>query len=243
VETAYSGLVKLNPRVMTDPGFDDAAKGADVVVSLLEARRVALTKAASAAAFRDALQMSRIVAQAVRMRTAGAGSSYRDQMMARNVEWLLAEAYPNEKIVLWAHNGHVSTAQSEGFRPMGNWLRESLVSQMYVLGFAIHTGSVRAATREGGRGIGLAESKLPTADPGTGTATLSAVGQPRFFLDIRNQTGAVGKWLSEPHLFRACGAVWDRDSPESFMRSETLSRSFDGLVYLENTNPARAIQR
>jgi erythromycin esterase len=175
------------------------------------------------------------------MRSAGVGPSYRDEMMARNVEWLAREAFPNEKIVLWAHNGHVRKATGSGFRPMGDWLRESLGSKVYVLGFAINTGTVRAATSEGERRIGLAESEVPPAEQGTGTATLSAAGVPLFFLDVRNRSGELGKWLSQRHLFRSCGAVWDRKNPESFMQAETLSASYDGIIYMEATHAARGL--
>ena len=243
VEAAYSDLSKVNPRAMSDPKFEQAATKAESVTALMQTHREALTKATSPEAFRDALQMSRIAAQAARMRTPGAGSSYRDQMMAKNVEWLLNEAFPKEKIVLWAHNGHVTTMPSLGFKPMGNWLRESIGSQMYVLGFAINTGTVRAVTREGGRGIGLAESKLPAVSVGTGTAILSDAGQPLFFWDLRKNTGVLAKWANEPHLYRSFGAVWDRDNPESSMRSESLSKSYDGLIYMESTQAARGIKQ
>lgn len=241
VEAAYSGLRTLNLRVRTDASFDEASKKADAIVTLLEARRTALIEASSKNSFRDALQTARIVAQATRMRTPGASLSYRDQMMASNVEWLASEAYPNQKIVLWAHNGHISKTKAPEFRPMGDWLRQSLGSQMYVLGFGINSGSVRAATREGGRSIGRAVSKIPLAEPGTGTAILSSTGKALYFLDLRNRTGVLGKWLAEPHLFRGCGAQWDRDAPDSFMRSEALSKSYDGLIYLENTQAAHGI--
>jgi erythromycin esterase len=163
-------------------------------------------------------------------------------MMARNVEWLMNEVYPKEKIVLWAHNGHVA-AHNATFRPMGSWLRESLGTQMYVLGFAVNSGSVRASTIEGGRRIGLAESKVPPAEPGTGTAILSAVGQPVFFLDLRGRSGRLGAWLAESHLFRSCGSMWDRDNPAGLMESQRLSKAYDGLIYLESTHAARGFER
>jgi erythromycin esterase len=241
VKSAYALLYTLNANVRSDPGFEDAAKKAESVVALLESRRDALVRASSAAAFRDALQMARIAAQAARMRTPGAGGSFRDQMMAKNVEWLAREAHPKEKIVLWAHNGHIAKTPTVGFRPMGDWLRESMGSQVYVLGFAINTGTVRAVTSEGGKRIGLAESKIPASAAGTGDATFSAAGLPIFFLDVRSQPGDLGKWLAQPHLFRGCGAMWDRDSPDSFMHSEVLSARYDGIIFLENTHAARGL--
>lgn len=241
VKTAYSTLFTLQSRVRTDPGFDEAATKAEGVVSLLEARQDSLVTASSADAFRNAVQMARIVAQAARMRSPGAGGSFRDQMMAKNVEWLAREAYPKEKIVLWAHNGHVNKAERSGFRPMGAWLRESLGSTVYVLGFAINKGMVRAVTTEGERRIGLVESKIPPAAGGTGTAVLSSAGLSMFFLDLRNRSGELAKWLAEPHLFRSCGASWDRNNPDSSMQSEILNASYDGLVYMENTQATRGL--
>ena len=56
----------------------------------------------------------RVVAQACNMRVAANGPGYRDRMMARNVEWLADEVHPHEKIVLWAHNGHVGFDPGNG---------------------------------------------------------------------------------------------------------------------------------
>lgn len=243
VKSAYSALFTLPAYSSSNPGFAEAAKQAESVVELLRSRRVALIKASSTEAFRNAVQMAAVAAQAARMRTDGAGASYRDQMMAKNLEWLAREAYPKEKIVVWAHNGHISKGTNMGFRPMGEWLRESGAYSVFTLGFAVHTGTVRAVTSEGERRIGLAESKIPAAASGTGTAVLSAVGQPMFFLDLKNRSGVLGSWLAEPHLFRSCGAMWDRSNPDTFMRSENLSASYDALIYLEDTQAARGLRQ
>jgi erythromycin esterase len=239
VKAAYSALFTLQSRVGTDPGFEESVKKADGVVSLLEARRVSLVKASSAEVFRNAVQMARIVGQAARMRTKVDMGSYRDQMMAKNVEWLAREVYSKEKIVLWAHNAHVNKTHNY-FRPMGQWLRESSGLNVYVVGFAINTGMVRALTSEGERHIGIADSKIPPAAPGTGTALLSAAELPIFFLDLRDRSEELARWLAEPHLCRSCGAEWDRGNPDRFMHMEILNASYDGLIYMENTQAARA---
>lgn len=241
VKAAYSDLFTLPERVRAVPGFEEAAKKAETVVSLLEARRADLVKATSSAAFRDAVQAARIAAQAARMRTTLAGSSYRDEMMAKNVEWLAREAHPKEKIVLWAHNGHVGKSEGAGWHPMGEWLRRSFGTAVYVVGFGIHTGTVRASTTERGQPIGLAESLIPPADIGSGTAVLSTTKLPMFFLNLRDTTGELAKWLAEPHLFRSCGAVWHRSQPEASMQPETLSAAYDGFIYLEQTSAARGL--
>ncbi len=214
-------------------------------MKLLESRRKVLTQASGETAFREALQAARIVVQASRNRSPGASADYRDQMMAANVEWLAGEAFPNQKIVLWAHNGHVKADKSGSSRPMGNWLREVFGDKLYVLGFAIHKGDVRAMTLESARMSGLASSPVPAAPPGTGTAVLSAVGLPIFFADLKSVTARDGmllSWLGQPHLFRQCGAAWSRDDAgSSNMISEVLSSSYDGLIFLEDTHAARGL--
>lgn len=241
VEQAYSALDKLNAPLLADCDSEEVANEVDSVVGLLERRQLALISKSSTAAFRDILQMSRIVAQAARLRTKGVDLGYRDQMMAKNIDWILNDAHPKEKVILWAHNAHVSLAPTIQCRPTGSWLRAALGSQMYVLGCAISTGSVRAITFEKGHSIGPAESVIPPSAPGSGTATLSAVGDPMFFLDLRNRSGDLGTWLLEPHLFRTCGSTWDRDAPGDFMNSESLSSSYDGLIFLRDTHATRQV--
>ena len=58
-----------------------------------------------------ALLNARIVVQYVRMQVGSAADS-RDAAMAANVAWL-ADQYPDERLVLWAHNAHVSRMPAE----------------------------------------------------------------------------------------------------------------------------------
>ena len=74
----------------------------------------------------------------------------RDTSMAENVQWILEEN-PEAKIVLWAHNGHVSTGGFRGYDPMGAFLRQKYGGQMVVCGFAFNQGSFQAI--EQGKGL------------------------------------------------------------------------------------------
>lgn len=74
----------------------------------------------------------------------------RDAQMAKNLEWLVTQKYPSEKIIVWAANFHVSKGRSEMYlRPFGKQFNlmgslftqnEVLNKQTYVLGFASKTG-------------------------------------------------------------------------------------------------------
>lgn len=237
VEAAYSTLRNLDdpwfsPAGTTKPaGFrwsnpdlKGIADQADDIVRFLEERK----------ATAKTVQMARVVAQALRCRI-GEIRSCRDQMMARNVQWLLDEAHPDEKMVVWAHNAHVSYGPDW----MGNRLREVLSSQMYVLGFAIDAGTVRAKRRENGELADPIENILPPAAPGTGTAMLSQAGVPMFFLNMKTARGALGAWLDDEHLFRGIGGGYD--DVQATMNPDRLSRSYDGLIFLRETSASRPL--
>jgi len=66
---------------------------------------------------------------------------------------------------------------------------------------------------------------------------------PVFFLDLRTvpATSALGRWLAEPHSFLEVGALWNQDDPQSNWRVETMSKSYDGLVFLEEGHAARGL--
>jgi len=57
-----------------------------------------------------AIQNSRIVEQATLLLADKTGL-YRDEQMAANIDWILGQAPPGAKIVLWAHDYHVSRTE------------------------------------------------------------------------------------------------------------------------------------
>ena len=78
------------------------------------------------------------------------GPSERDRAMADNVRWLVEEQFPGEKIVLWAHNGHVSTAPQSGEKNQGMHLRDRYGDKIGHIGFraASWPGAGQADGRE-----------------------------------------------------------------------------------------------
>lgn len=74
----------------------------------------------------------------------------RDEGMAKNLKWLAEVKYPREKIIVWAHNYHISKNSGDFFNPnttahhsMGSFLSiDSLLgSQIYSIGFTSASGN------------------------------------------------------------------------------------------------------
>ena len=118
-------------------------KPLEEVVTRLETNIPRYQKSSPAGEVAWAVQNARIVAQAMGVMTGGI--SYRDQAMAENIGWILAQN-PDAKVVLWAHNGHVQ--QREGW--MGHHLSERYGDDYLAVGFSMNRGGLhRRQTRRG----------------------------------------------------------------------------------------------
>ena len=214
-------------------------------MQLFDAHQAEYVKASSASAFQDARQNAVIVQQAAREMTLSFQDAiaYRDRAMADNVRWLTTQKYPQQKIVLWAHDGHIG-AFTAGHRSMGSYLRETYGSKLYALGFAFDSGEIRAVKMTGGRMSGQAVPlPVPPAQAGTGDAVLHQAGLPLFFLDFHAiAPGSVlGGWLASPHPFRMPGAAWDPAEAALFAQPVVLQTTYDGLIYVDVSHASREL--
>jgi erythromycin esterase len=204
-----------------------------------------LAKVASAPDYAIARQCARVIYQACELSLAegvenmtGKALPIRDRSMAINVRWLIEQAYPNQKIVLWAHNTHVGTSPLEGaIKMMGFHLREAYGDQMVVLGFASERGVIRARYKGN-----LTEVKLNSPRPYSVEALFAQTGLPRFVLDFRRvpSSGALGTWLSHPRKLRSPGAAYDPD--DEFYYTSVLPATYDGIVFIAESSAAKPLK-
>lgn len=64
----------------------------------------------------------------------------RDSVMARNIIRMIEDFYPNEKIIFWAHNGHISKYNPE-LSVMNELLPDTIIDKSYILGIYGYQGS------------------------------------------------------------------------------------------------------
>ncbi|GEM_PF-4038798 len=72
--------------------------------------------------------------------------SIRDRLMGENVIWLAESVYEDEKMIVWAHNAHISKAYSQNryFKRQGEYVDEALGDQVYTIGLYGYEGSAWA---------------------------------------------------------------------------------------------------
>lgn len=124
--------------------------------------------------------------------------SLRDRIMAENLMWLSDLAYPNKKIIYWAHNAHIGTESNsvdifgKPIKMQGDFIAERFGNQVYNIGLYASGGElfrhwmrdVKPFKDDSLGGLGDRFSRLP---------------KEINFLELRGQQPGKGKdWLFKP---------------------------------------------
>jgi erythromycin esterase len=177
--------------------------------------------------------------------SSGGTFNARDEAMAANLEWILETEPPGTKVVVWAHNGHVSRSGSDAMQPMGSHLDRSLGDDYVVLGFVFNQGSFQAIdwTQGQGKSQGLIEHTVGPAPEGHLGAAFARAGMPIFVLDLRRipAEGTVAGWFDVPHPMREIGAVFAGE--EQMSHPVVLGDHYDGVIFVNETTRAQPVQQ
>ncbi|MGE5802816.1 MAG: erythromycin esterase family protein [Gemmatimonadota bacterium] len=206
------------------------------VYDTLLQRRAAYEGATTPAAFARALQSARVAIQYEEMTS---GRRSRDAAMAENALWLLDQLGPSGRIVLWAHNFHVSTLPGA----MGQHLRAQLGGDLVNLGFGFTGGSFTAVRQSGTSFLGLQTLSVPGPTAYSYEHYFSSASVPLFLLDLRGRTltSDTTSWLAGPRFFRSIGCCYDPDTPERYRYNAHLPDEFDLIIYLRGTTPTTVL--
>ncbi|MBD8500730.1 erythromycin esterase family protein [Paenibacillus arenosi] len=158
-------------------------------------------------------------------------TEWRDRAMANNLIWLATEVYPEEKFIVWAHNGHISKAQSQivdgSHKWMGELMTDNLQRQSYVMGLYMASGeSAENQTRK----------PVPVQPllPGSMEDILSSSKQPYTFMDLRYRDNERGNsWMFE----RVVSYVWGNGASLIVPRHH-----YDGVLLIDKVKLPRYIQ-
>jgi erythromycin esterase-like protein len=159
-------------------------------------------------------------------------SGTRDPVMAKNVGEILDSLPANSRIVLWAHNAHISNAPGR----MGSYLKSKYGDEAYLLGFEFNQGSFTSRTQAVQV---FFESEAP---PHYYAYALARLSRPICLLDFTRMKAdaAARRWLEldlsshslcEFHDIYRLVPGWHTD------RTSWL-RLYDGLIFIRDSTPA-----
>lgn len=199
----------------------------------LAARREAYIARSSAGEYQTILHYARVVVQS---EGHGAGRAPgRDPWMAENAAWIANVQHAGEKIVLWAHNNHVTT---ETASRMGTELRRVFPPEvMITVGFVFDRGDFWAyadPTKP------MTVHHLEPWPQALYEPLFRATGHDLFFVDLRDVSSAEAR-----SIFESTSSIWRiggvfNPAAEAMAREvTTLSRAFDVVIWIESVTPAR----
>jgi erythromycin esterase len=212
------------------------------VYDLLTERRDRYAERSSVREFDWARQCAGLVLQFEEMlSTMTTDTGTRDRHMAENVSWLADIYYPGDRMVLWAHNLHVS--QSAHFRTMGYHLRNRYGSDIVNFGFSFHHGGFNAIRKYPDGTFGdMTVFELDGPFPDGIENYFHPLGEPGFFLDMRGIEEDPGA----DRLFRMSrmnfsGALFDAEGRLFENFSLILAENFDVLIHVDVSTPTHLL--
>ncbi len=150
----------------------------------------------------------------------------RDAAMAANVEWLLTHVYPNEPVVIIAHNYHIARF-NERESVMGEMLAAKYGDQFYALGFFAQSGSFAD-------NFGKEEQMLPADTASLDIKHLIApLPGTVNYLNLAKSKKAAQEWLDREITVN--DTFIDLNSGHKMI----LPKSFDGLILIDKVSPPR----
>ena len=230
----------------TDAEFDKlpqnqkttATQTIQAVLSGFDRRKRDYIRQSSAEDWAIARQHARVLSQNIELRSPNTlGSQLRDRAMAENILWMMGREGPDAKAVVWAHNGHVATAEGA----MGWYLRRNYGPDMVVFGFVFNQGGFQAMEGPVQTKGGLRPFEVAPAPAGSLDALLASADLQIAAIDLRTlpKSGPVAEWFAVPHDTRDFGAVFFEHS--SGLNQRCVPRIYDGLLFVEKTAPAKPL--
>ncbi|MBM0106914.1 erythromycin esterase family protein [Steroidobacter sp. S1-65] len=251
----------------TQQDLDAFSSSSDAVLNAIQAHRALFEQAhgAKGTSFMEqALINLRVDAQgkldidhgvrgetSARFRNAVAYFNRRDERNAHNLRWLIEQGYPGRKLIVWAHNVHVTRAHfAPGFaavhvhpragdmKPTGAYLSDWFGPKIYTIALTTYRGKDRWVT--GDRVI-----EIPPSEAGSLEARLHALGKPYWFLDLRAAAIGSSHVAGQPLKMRMMTPVPGSNTaapPHGSYLVEDIRRAFDGVFFIDETTPATPIR-
>ena len=172
------------------------------------------------------------------------GNVARDLYMADNFRRIVAREPAGTRFVVWAHNGHIATGDSDGAYPtFGHHLRRFYGKNYYALGFSFNQGSFqsREAQPKDPKNRMLMSFTVGPAAVDSVDWFLAQTGAKILFVDFRSsrKSDEIGEWLAAPHPMRSVGSMYAAAFEPNSFSPITLGREFDGLFFVDTANRAR----
>ena len=197
-----------------------------------------------------ALQNATVIMQSARSILTGQMKLYRDSAMAENIKWILSMRKPGTRMLIWAHDFHIS----RGDHPvaadnyyngisMGSWLSKWYGDQYKAFGLETYAGEFTAMKTY--TDFDLVNCPLVNAPAGTLDEALHQIAvkkrSPYLFLNLApvRSDPKKFKWLCGPTYVRFANHVCEGNS---YGLKHAIPFQFDGIFFIDQTTGSLLIR-
>ncbi|WP_316797591.1 erythromycin esterase family protein [Pedobacter agri] len=165
-------------------------------------------------------------------------NEFRDKAMASNFERIYKQA-GECKTILFAHNSHIGKVRNQpGLKvSLGGELNKKYGVSYYALGTTFYRGSVSAVDRDTKK---FEVFYVEQNNKKFIEYTFNKLEKNNFLLDFKStiQNSDIDFWLKKPVSVRNIGAEFSlsKSDDENTSRSIVPCETYDGMIFLKNTN-------
>jgi erythromycin esterase len=161
-------------------------------------------------------------------------SNNRSIFMAENLMFLMDQAKPEAKFVIWAHNWHIGIRGFANEPNLGDCLREKYGDRYFAFGFEFNEGSYQARTSLPDNVLGdLKEVTIPPAPADSLPWFLSRINWGDLILNLRAPLSdpLAEQWIHTPKTVHSANWVSDEVSYHEL----NIAGRYDGLIFIKRT--------
>jgi len=160
-------------------------------------------------------------------------SGKRDEFMADNVTWL-QENTNAEKVIIWAHNGHLSKSPLFGAPSMGTHLYRKFKFRYFVIATAFNQGSVSISVPKNGKIDWINKFFPAVTSKNNYEYYFQQCKFPNFMIEISslNDHEVLTPFFSQNIVMRMVGATGGL-----LNNKLSILKNFDLIVFFNSTNP------
>lgn len=179
----------------------------------------------------------------------------RDFYMAETIDYIMNKEGPEIRIVVWAHNSHISLGETRYMYgevliihpSMGSHLRKNFGDAYYALGFTFNQGSFQSynVNKEDEQYRKLNEFDVGPASEGQVGWYFARPGIENYIVDFRftPKDEKIADWLNFPLLIRHFGATFSLKRPlKKYIYPIILGEQFDGMIFIGKTTRAHPVR-
>lgn len=157
----------------------------------------------------------------------------RDHYMSDNIQFY-SQHHPDDKILVWAHNAHISNLTADHSKKMGAWLKDYFKEAYVPIAFTSASGSYTAAqdyTQKVWKSF-----PFEKAYRGTYSYVFGKAKNDLYFLPLNTPALKQKKasWLTVPMKQLDIPYIQSGDE-DDYKYDGALSKTFDGVVFCKNT--------